>query len=111
MWTFKKRLDLFIDTFVVFSHKLIRFIISIGLLFALLGMILAVYFIIDKLTSNVMQGWTSLIVLILVVSGIMMVMMGLLGEYIWRNLDETRRRPLYVIEEVITREKKNDSRK
>ena len=111
MWTFKKRLDLFIDTFVVFSHKLIRFIISIGLLFALLGMILAVYFIIDKLTSNVMQGWTSLIVLILVVSGIMMVMMGLLGEHIWRNLDETRRRPLYVIEEVITREKKNDSRK
>ena len=106
MWTFRKRMDLFIDTFVVFSHKLIRFIISIGLLFAILGMILAVYFVIDRLTNNVLEGWTSLIVLILVVSGIMMVMMGLLGEYIWRNLDETRKRPLYVIEKVITKEEK-----
>ena len=59
------------------------------------------YFIIDKLTRNVMEGWTSLAVLILIVSGIMMLMMGILGEYMWRNLDETRKRPLYVIEEVI----------
>ena len=32
-----------------------------------------------------------------------MIMMGVLGEYIWRNLDETRKRPLYVIEKVLTR--------
>lgn len=101
MWTFRKRLDLFIDTFVVFSHKLIRFIISFGILFSIIGFLLAVYFIIDKLTRNVMSGWTSLAVLILIMSGIMMIMMGILGEYMWRNLDETRKRPLYVIEEII----------
>lgn len=101
MWTFRKRLDLFIDTFVVFSHKLIRFIISFGILFSIIGFLLAIYFIIDKLTRNVMSGWTSLAVLILIMSGIMMIMMGILGEYMWRNLDETRKRPLYVIEEII----------
>ena len=104
MWTFGKRVNLFIDTFVVFSHTLIRFIISIGLIFSILGACLAVYFVIDKLPRNVMEGWTSLAVLILIVSGIMMLMMGILGEYMWRNLDETRKRPLYVIEEVIDKD-------
>lgn len=106
MWTFRKRLDLFIDTFVVFSHKLIRFIISFGVLFSFAGFILAVYFIFDKLTNNVLAGWTSLIVLILITSGMIMVMMGILGEYIWRIMDESRNRPLYVIEEIIESKKK-----
>lgn len=101
MWTLGKKLNLFIDTFVVFSHTLIRFIISIGFIFSVLGLFLAIYFVYDKLNRNVLEGWTSLAVLLLIVSGIMMVMMGILGEYTWRNLDETRRRPLYVIEEVI----------
>ena len=101
MWTLRKRIDLFIDTFVVFSHKLIRFIISFGVVFSFVGFLLAVYFIIDRLTNNVLAGWTSLIVLILIVSGIIMIMMGVLGEYMWRILDETRDRPLYVIEKVI----------
>ena len=40
---------------------------------------------------------------VLLTSSFQMIMMGVLGEYLWRNLDETRRRPLYVIEKVITR--------
>ncbi len=105
MWTYAKRIDLFIDTFIVFSHKPIRFISTCGLFISLAGLIMAVYFIIDKINHNVMPGWTSLIVAVLLLSGLQMVMLGIIGEYVWRNLDESRNRPLYVIEKVIESEK------
>ena len=105
MWTYAKRIDLFIDTFIVFSHKPIRFISCCGLLISLIGLIMAIYFIFDKVYHNVMPGWTSLIVAVLLLSGLQMVMLGVIGEYVWRNLDESRKRPLYVIEKVIEKDK------
>ena len=47
------------------------------------------------------QGWASLMVVLLVVSGAQLLVMGMIGEYLWRNLDETRRRPRYVVETVL----------
>jgi dolichol-phosphate mannosyltransferase len=109
MWTYAKRIDLFIDTFIVFSHHPIRFISGCGLLVSLIGFVFAVYFIIDKLGHQVMPGWTSLMVAVLLLSGFQMVMLGIIGEYLWRTLDETRKRPLYVIEKVF--EYDEDTRK
>ena len=102
MWSFRKRVNLFIDTFVVFSNKPIRFVTGCGLCISLAGLILAIFFIVDWFRNSIVPGWTSLIVVILLTSGFQMVMSGILGEYVWRNLDETRKRPLYVIEKVIT---------
>ena len=104
MWSFRKRVNLFIDTFVVFSNKPIRFVTGCGLFLSLAGLILAIFFIVDWFRNSIVPGWTSLIVVILLTSGFQMVMSGILGEYVWRNLDETRKRPLYVIEKVITAE-------
>ena len=104
MWSFRKRVNLFIDTFVVFSNKPIRFVTGCGLFLSLAGLILAIFFIVDWFRNSIVPGWTSLIVVILLTSGFQMVMFGILGEYVWRNLDETRKRPLYVIEKVITAE-------
>lgn len=100
MWTYAKRIDLFIDTFIVFSHHPIRFITGCGLLVSFIGFLFAVYFIIDKVGHQVMPGWTSLMVAILLLSGFQMIMLGVIGEYLWRTLDESRNRPLYVIEHV-----------
>ena len=114
MWSFRKRVNLFIDTFVVFSNKPIRFVTGCGLLISLAGLILAIFFIVDWFRNSIVPGWTSLIVVILLTSGFQMVMSGILGEYVWRNLDETRKRPLYVIEKVILPksegEKQNENR-
>ena len=44
------------------------------------------------------QGWSSLMVVTLVIGGLQMLMLGVLGEYLWRALDEARRRPRYLIE-------------
>lgn len=102
MWTYTKRINLFIDTFVVFSYKPIRFMSYLGCLISFVSIILAICFGIDKLClhTDVMPGWTSLMIVLLLLSGFQMIMLGMLGEYVWRNLDETRKRPLYVIEKV-----------
>jgi dolichol-phosphate mannosyltransferase len=101
MWSFRKRFDLFLDTFVVFSHKPIRAISVMGLFISLLGFIMAIVFIVQWCTEQIVPGWTSLMVVLLLLSGFQMIMLGVIGEYVWRNLAETRKRPLYVIEKVI----------
>ena len=111
MWTYSKRINLFIDTFVVFSHKPIRFISWSGFFLSLSGLIFAIYFLIDKCTNDVLPGWTSLMVAMLLLSGFQMIMLGMLGEYMWRNLDESRNRPLYVIEKVFERNEYGNSSK
>ena len=111
MWTYSKRINLFIDTFVVFSHKPIRFISESGFFLSLSGLVFAIYFLVDKCTNDVLPGWTSLMVAMLLLSGFQMIMLGMLGEYMWRNLDESRSRPLYVIEKVFERNEYGNSSK
>lgn len=102
MWSYRKRINLFIDTFIVFSYKPIRFISTIGIIVSLIGFIFAILFIIEFFIKGVdVAGWTSVIVATLLLSGFQMIMLGVIGEYMWRNLDESRKRPLYVVDEVI----------
>ena len=103
MWSYSKRINLFIDTFVVFSHHPIRLLTALGGIIGIIGLILAVVVVIDKIVNNTPAGWASVMLVVLLTSSFQMIMMGVLGEYLWRNLDETRRRPLYVIEKVLTR--------
>ncbi|MDD5439165.1 MAG: glycosyltransferase, partial [Candidatus Omnitrophica bacterium] len=42
--------------------------------------------------------WSSIMVAILFLGGMQMIMLGGIGEYLWRNLEETRQRPMYLIE-------------
>lgn len=108
MWSYRKRINLFIDTFIVFSYKPIRFISTIGVFVSLIGFIFAVLFIIEFFIKGVdVAGWTSVIVATLLLSGFQMIMLGVIGEYMWRNLDESRKRPLYVVDEVIDFEENN----
>lgn len=101
MWTYKKRFDLFLDTFIIFSRTPIRIISFFGFALSFIGIVMAIYFLYDKLFNHMpVQGWTSLMVVILLVSGFQMVMFGILGEYMWRTLDESRKRPLYIVDEI-----------
>ncbi|WP_072685984.1 glycosyltransferase family 2 protein [Holdemania sp. Marseille-P2844] len=102
MWSYKKRIDLFIDTFIVFSHTPIRWISGLGFLMSISGFVSALLLVYDKLVhGSDVAGWTSLMVVVLVLAGVQMIMLGIIGEYMWRNLDESRKRPLYIIDEII----------
>ena len=46
-------------------------------------------------------GYTSLMVIVLTLGGVQLLTLGILGEYIWRGVDESRKRPLYLITELI----------
>lgn len=101
-WTLGKKIKLFIDTFVSFSYFPIRTISVVGILFALLGFLYAFFIIVNRLLfATPIEGWSSLMVIILVVSGVQMLMLGILGEYLWRNFDESRKRPPFIISESI----------
>lgn len=99
-WTLKKKLKLFIDSITGFSYFPIRFMSYLGTGVALLGFLYAIFLIFNGLFGNPPQGWTTILVVILVIGGLQMLMMGVLGEYLWRALDESRRRPLYLVEAV-----------
>lgn len=100
-WTLSKKVKLFIDTFVGFSYFPIRVLSVIGLLVAMgsffYGLFVLIYWL---FFGEVVKGWVPTIMVLTFTSGIQMAMLGVLGEYLWRTLDEVRRRPPFVIDEV-----------
>jgi glycosyltransferase involved in cell wall biosynthesis len=98
-WSFRSRLRLATDWILAFSGVPLKLITLFGVLFALCGFIYALIIIILFLTGNTTPGWAETVILILLLGGIQMSMIGVIGEYLWRTLDETRDRPLYFIEE------------
>jgi polyisoprenyl-phosphate glycosyltransferase len=99
-WTLKKKYKLFIDSVTAFSYFPIRFISALGIVVALAGCIYAIILAFNYITGFPVQGWTSLMVVLLVLGGVQITMLGILGEYLWRSLDESRRRPRYNVERV-----------
>ncbi|WP_373233119.1 glycosyltransferase family 2 protein [Cohnella sp.] len=100
-WTLSKKIKLFVDSFVSFSYVPIRFMSVTGLITAIISFFYGLFVIFNFLFGTIeMQGWTSIIALITFLLGIIMVMIGIIGEYLWRILDESRKRPSYVIDEV-----------
>jgi dolichol-phosphate mannosyltransferase len=101
-WTFAKRIKLFIDSFVAFSYAPIRMFSMMGLLFSAFSFMYGMSIITLKLVYGVnIQGWAALMAVLTFTSGLQMAMLGILGEYLWRALDEARSRPSYVIEKTI----------
>lgn len=97
-WTLKKKLKLFTDSITSFTYLPIRLMSYAGIVTALVGFAYAAFVFAHALAGHRVQGWSSLMVVVLVASGFQMLMMGVLGEYLWRALDESRRRPRYLIE-------------
>lgn len=101
-WTTGKKIKLFIDTFVSFSYFPVRMISVLGILIALLGFLYALFIIANRLFFSVpVEGWASLMVVLLMVSGVQLVMLGVIGEYLWRNFDESRKRPVFIVDETV----------
>ncbi|HYM79331.1 MAG TPA: glycosyltransferase family 2 protein [Candidatus Dormibacteraeota bacterium] len=100
-WTLRRKLKAFADAFVSFSYAPLRAMSYLGMLSSLLGFAYAVLVIVLRLmTRTPVQGWSSLIVVVLVMGGVQMMMLGILGEYLWRTLEAARHRPAYFFEET-----------
>lgn len=100
-WTFSKKIKLFIDSIVGFSYIPIRTISIIGFIFFFGSTFWAIFLLISKLFGNIsVSGWTSLMVVNILSAGLIMITLGIIGEYLWRNFDESRKRPPFIIEEM-----------
>jgi polyisoprenyl-phosphate glycosyltransferase len=99
-WTLTKKIELLIDSVTAFSYAPLRAMSALGLLTALAGFIYAVVVAANALAGRPPAGWSSLMVVLLVVGGCQMLMLGILGEYIGRALREARRRPRYLVQET-----------
>lgn len=101
-WTFSRKLKLAIDSLASFSYAPIRLASLMGVIFAVAGFIYAAVIAARAIWwGSPVQGWPALMCIVLIASGVQMLILGVLGEYLWRAYDESRRRPRYVIEERI----------
>jgi dolichol-phosphate mannosyltransferase len=73
----------------------------LGILVALFSFVYGAIILLSYLLGGIpVQGWTPMMLVVTFSTGLQMFMLGVLGEYLWRTLDEVRRRPPYVIDEV-----------
>lgn len=90
-----------IDGITGFSSVPLRFISYLGLVAAISGFISAAYVLYLRLfTDRTVQGWTSLTTIVLLLGGVQLIALGVIGEYLGRLHDESKRRPLYIIENI-----------
>lgn len=95
-----KMVRLAVDALTSFSVLPLRFASLLGLTFGLLGVLMLGYTLIAWWMGAVIQGWTSLAAIILILGSTQLFVLGIFGEYLGRMYMEGKRRPLYIINEV-----------
>lgn len=99
-WTFAKKFKLVLDSMMSFSYVPIRFMTGIGVVFDIFALVLLISVLVEYFTKGVpIIGWASLMCVILLSAGLILSMLGILGEYLWRTLDASRARPPFIIDE------------
>lgn len=82
---------------------LLRWIVYLGFLVSLTGVLLAGYFVYDYFTRSIYPGWTSIVVLILVIGGFIIISTGVAGLYVGKIFDQVKERPLYVVDRIASK--------
>lgn len=101
-WSYTKLIKLFIDSFIPFSFVPIRFVSFLGFLVSLMGFLYAAFVSYHRLfMGGLITGWSSLIIIILILSGFQLMMLGIVSEYLWRTFDAVKNRPRYILDEKI----------
>jgi glycosyltransferase involved in cell wall biosynthesis len=97
-YSFGKKLKIFLDAVLDASYLPIRFISLVGLVTAGLGLLYSVVIVYSWFRGDTpFSGWAPIMIAILLVGGLIMVMLGVIGEYVWRINEEVRKRPNYVV--------------
>jgi dolichol-phosphate mannosyltransferase len=100
-WTFSKRVIAFIDVFLTFSTASIKFISLTGIFISILSILFGCFIIYNGIIGSIkVPGYTTITVLFSFLIGMVIFMLGLIGEYISRIYEEINKRPEFIIEEV-----------
>lgn len=105
-WTVSRKIKYFVDGFVTYTVVPIRLITAVGLVVSILSFAYATLIFFLKLIWQIpVQGWAPTMISILLLAGVQLVMLGIIGEYLWRNYYETRRLPNFIVDTVISGDK------
>ncbi|HTU10107.1 MAG TPA: glycosyltransferase family 2 protein [Allosphingosinicella sp.] len=96
----RKMLRLAVDAITGFSTAPLRFASHVGLWLAAAAMLLLGYIAIGFFTGTAIQGWTSLMLVVVILGAVQMFVLGMIGEYLGRLYIEAKRRPLYIVAEI-----------
>jgi glycosyltransferase involved in cell wall biosynthesis len=97
-YNFAKKLKNFLDAVLNASHLPIRFISFVGLVTSALGVLYSASIVLAWFRHETpFTGWAPIMIAILLVGGLIMVMLGVIGEYVWRINEEVRKRPNYIV--------------
>lgn len=100
-WTLSKKVKLVADSILSFSYAPLRMMMGVGVVFDIMALVVFVLVLIEKFTVGTpVAGWASLMCVLLFGLGLIMLMIGIIGEYVWRALDASRNRPPFIIDEV-----------
>ncbi len=110
-YTFRKLKKLATNTIIAYSDKPLRLSIKLGFLISFIAFLAGIYLFLKALIyGSVVTGWSSLIVSLYFLGGIIISILGILGIYLGKTFDETKKRPLYLIrnstDELIERRQK-----
>lgn len=104
-WTVAKKFKHLIDAFTAFSYLPVRIASFLGVLLALAGFAYATVVVIWHFAGRIREpGFAALMVALLIVSGTQLMVIGVIGEYLWRVLEESRSRPAFVVERTLNLE-------
>lgn len=99
-WTLKKKIRLVMDTLFSFTSLPITVVLCVGALSMLVAIIWAIVVFMAKILGLIaVSGWTTLFIFNLFSFGVIMMTLGILGEYLWRTFDASRNRPPFIVEE------------
>lgn len=107
-YTWKKMFRFASDGIFSFSSRPLKVSFFLGVIASLLGLIYAIYAVVQYFCGNTIAGWTSLMIVVLVLGGIQLLSLGIIGEYISRVFNEAKRRPLYFVDELIVNDRQDD---
>lgn len=106
-WKFSQKVKLAIDCLLSFGNFPGQTMMAIGLATATAGLLMALFMLLGIADSH---GWRIALAAILAIGGLQILMLALLGEYIWRTFDESRKRPRYVIESIMGFKKNGETK-
>ena len=98
-----KMISFALDAVTGFSTVPLRMASHIGLWLVLASLLLIVYIAVGWLSGSAIQGWTSLMLVVVILGAIQMFVLGMIGEYLGRLYIESKRRPLYIVSDIAGR--------
>jgi dolichol-phosphate mannosyltransferase len=100
-YSINKMLRLALDVIIVNSEKPLKIVVKTGMLISIVSIIIGTYYLYRFITNQIMvPGYTSIILSIWFLGGIIILILGILGLYISKTLDAVKNRPYYIIEKT-----------